>query len=314
MEEINACGQDKHVYMEEINTYVEQLNTSEAYVAVMGDQVPVIRFRVLDKIPWLTHGFSTRGGGVSKGDFASMNLSFTRGDDPKDAMENFRRFGQAIGIAPEEMILTHQTHTTCVRPVGRAEGGKGILFPRDEDGVDGFITDEPGAAIVTFFADCVPLFFVDVKKKVIGSSHSGWRGTVGRMGQATVRAMKEHYGCDPKDLVAVIGPSICGNCYEVSGDVAEAFAREFSKNQCEDFLKNKGNGKYLLDLWKANVYILQDAGIPRENIHVSGLCTHCHPDLLWSHRSQGTKRGSLAGFIMKSRKGIPLCREGARQK
>ena len=284
--------------MEDLMRYTDQLKTNEAHVKILGDHVPVIRFNCFEEIPWLAHGFSTRSGGVSTGDFASMNLSFTRGDHAEDAMENFRRFGQAIGIAPENMILTHQTHTTCVRPAGRSDRGKGIFTPRDEDGVDGFITNEPGCAIVTFFADCVPLFFVDEKKKVIGSSHSGWRGTAGRMGRATVQAMKETYGCNPEDLVAVIGPSICGSCYEVSGDVAQEFLREFPQAQCRDFLKSKGNDKYLLDLWKANAYILADAGIPEEKIHISGVCTHCHPDLLWSHRSQGNRRGSLAGFIM----------------
>ena len=196
------------------------------------------------------------------------------------------------------MVFTQQTHTTNVRVATAADRGKGIICDRDYTDVDGLITNEPGVPLVTFFADCVPLYFVDPVRRVIGASHSGWRGTVRKMGQVTVEAMARTYGCEPADLIAVIGPSICGNCYEVSQDVADAFRAAFEPEVWPQLLKDKGNGKYLLDLWQANVQILADAGLRRENIHVSGLCTHCHPDALWSHRSLGSARGSLAGFMM----------------
>lgn len=274
------------------------LESSQAHVVYGAQDVPVIRFKCFEDIPWLAHGFSTREGGVSEGIYKSMNLSFTRGDDPGAVRENFRRFGRAVDMDWKKMVFARQTHTVNVLPVGRKDWGKGIIKDTDYQDIDGLITNEPDVSLVTFFADCVPLFLVDKNKKVIGASHSGWRGTVARMGAATVAAMREHYGCDPQNLVGVIGPSICGDCYEVSEDVAMAFKDAFGARPWEVFCRPKGGGKYLLDLWKANERVLSEAGIPREQIHVSGLCTHCHPDILWSHRSLGTARGSLAGFMM----------------
>lgn len=274
------------------------LRSDEAHVVFGGQKVPVIKFNCYEDIPWLSHGFSTREGGVSTGIFGSMNLSFTRGDDPEAVMENFRRFGEAVGMDHRAMVFTQQTHTTNVRVATAADRGKGIICHRDYTDVDGLITNEPGVPLVTFFADCVPLYFVDPVRRVIGASHSGWRGTVRKMGQVTVEAMARTYGCEPADLIAVIGPSICGNCYEVSQDVADAFRAAFEPEAWPQLLRDKGSGKYMLDLWKANQWILAKAGLRRENIHVSGLCTHCHPDALWSHRSLGSARGSLAGFMM----------------
>lgn len=278
--------------------FEEILNTDQAHVQISSNHVPVIRFDCYEDIPWLAHGFSTRGGGVSTGTFESMNLSFSRGDDPQAAMENFRRFGEAIGISPEQMVFSKQTHTTNVLRVTKDYCGKGILTERDYTDIDGLITNEPQTALVIFGADCVPLFFVDTKNKAIGASHSGWRGTVRRMGAVTVQAMADAFGSMPEDLIAVIGPSVCPKCYEVSKDVADAFMAEFSESQCDQIFIDKGNGKYMLDLWGANRIILEEAGLNPENIHISGQCTHCHPDLLWSHRSLGNARGSLAGFMM----------------
>lgn len=277
---------------------VIELRTPQAHVVGGADGVPVIKFNAFESMDWLEHGFSTRLGGVSTGTFESMNLSFTRGDDPELVMENFRRFGNAIHMDHKDMIFTHQTHTTNIRVVTADDKGKGITKARDYSDIDGLITNEPELPLVTFFADCVPLYFADPVTRAIGASHSGWRGTVSRMGEATVRAMNEAYGCRPENMTAVIGPSICQKCYEVSQDVADAFAESFPEQEWRDFIYDKGHGKYQLDLWRANWYILKAAGIPEENIHISGLCTHCHPNTLWSHRSLGTARGSLAGFMM----------------
>ncbi|MBS5523009.1 MAG: peptidoglycan editing factor PgeF [Clostridiales bacterium] len=276
----------------------KELLSDEAHIVYGPDNVPVIKFNCYEKLPWLSHGFSTREGGASSGAFESMNLSFTRGDAPEVVMENFKRFGNAVGMDCRNMVFTHQTHTTNVRAVTAADRGKGICTGRDFENIDGLVTDTPGAALVTFFADCVPLFFVDIKRRAIGASHSGWRGTVGKMGLKTVEAMKENYGCSPGDIVAVIGPSICKNCYEVSEDVARAFREALTMEEWRQCFIEKGGGKYMLDLWKANECILLGAGLCPENIHVSGLCTHCHQETLWSHRALGNSRGSLAGFIM----------------
>ena len=261
------------------------------------NHVPYIQFKNLSATGIVKHGFSTRKGGVSTGIFSSMNLNFKRGDDPDAVMENYRRMAAALNMRVEDMVLSDQTHTTNVRVITEEDRGKGILKPQDYSDVDGMITNVPGIVLVTSYADCVPLYFVDPVRKAIGLSHSGWKGTVGHIGQKTVWKMHEVYGSEPKDIVAAIGPSICQSCYEVSDDVAEAFRANFTADEAADILLDKGNGKYQLDLWKANWYLLTDAGILPEHLSVTDLCTACHPDLLWSHRKTNGQRGGLSAFL-----------------
>lgn len=261
------------------------------------NHVPYIQFKNLSATGIVKHGFSTRKGGVSTGIFSSMNLNFKRGDDPDAVMENYRRMAAALNMRVEDMVLSDQTHTTNVRVITEEDRGKGILKLQDYSDVDGMITNVPGIVLVTSYADCVPLYFVDPVRKAIGLSHSGWKGTVGHIGQKTVWKMHEVYGSEPKDIVAAIGPSICQSCYEVSDDVAEAFRANFTADEAADILLDKGNGKYQLDLWKANWYVLTDAGILPEHLSVTDLCTACHPDLLWSHRKTNGQRGGLSAFL-----------------
>ena len=261
------------------------------------NNVPYIQFKNLAATGIVRHGFSTRLGGVSKGIFSTMNLNFNRGDDPEDVMENYRRMAGALDVRVEDMVLSDQTHATNVRVVTEEDRGKGIVKERDYTDVDGMITNVPGIVLVTSYADCVPLYFVDPVKRAIGLSHSGWKGTVGHMGRKTVALMQEVYGCDPSDISAAIGPSICQACYEVSEDVALAFRQAFTKEQAENMLIDKGNGKYQLDLWKANWYVLTDSGILPEHLAVTDLCTACRPELLWSHRKTNGQRGGLSAFL-----------------
>ena len=261
------------------------------------NHVPYIQFKNLSATGIVKHGFSTRKGGVSTGIFSSMNLNFKRGDDPDAVLENYRRMAAALNMRVEDMVLSDQTHTTNVRVITEEDRGKGILRPQDYSDVDGMITNVPGIVLVTSYADCVPLYFVDPVRKAIGLSHSGWKGTVGHIGQKTVWKMHEVYGSEPKDIVAAIGPSICQSCYEVSDDVAEAFRANFTADEAADILLDKGNDKYQLDLWKANWYVLTDAGILPEHLSVTDLCTACHSDLLWSHRKTNGQRGGLSAFL-----------------
>ncbi len=259
--------------------------------------VSYLEFEAFKKQSWLTHAFSTRLGGVSCGCFASMNLGFGRGDDAAVA-ENYRRLGKAVGFDWTKVVLSHQTHTTNVRLVTKEDAGKGTVRERDYTDVDGLITNEPGLPLVTFYADCVPLYFADLKNKAIGLSHSGWRGTVGRMGEQTLKAMHEAFGTNPQDVIAAVGPSICGDCFEVGPEVVAEFANAFSKEQMK-LLCHAGNGdRSYIDLWKANRIVLEEAGIPEQNISVTNLCTRCNPDLLYSHRIMGAQRGNLAAVLM----------------
>ena len=220
-----------------------------------------------------------------------MNISTTRGDDPAAIKENTRRIASAIGVEPENMVFTHQTHTVNVAVVKEKDEGR--RFPE----TDGMVTNVPGICLVTFYADCVPLYFVDPVKKAIGLSHSGWRGTVRKMGKVTVEKMREAYGCRPEDIVAAIGPSICQDCYEVSGDVIEEFQKNFKMEILPELFYRKENGKYQLNLWKANEEVLLEAGIKKEKIAVTNVCTHCNPNVLFSHRTMGDRRGNLSAFL-----------------
>jgi hypothetical protein len=281
-----------------------------------GSRMLLLKYPLLEAAGIVEHCFTTRLGGVSEGMFATMNLSFTRGDRRECVETNYRRLADAMKVDFEKFVFTDQTHTVNVRRVTAEDAGKGLTRERDYQDVDGLITNEPGIVLSTFFADCVPLYFVDSVHRAIGLSHSGWRGTVGRMGQVTIEAMTEAYGTRPEELLCAIGPSICQDCYEVGEDVAEAFRKAFPGHE-QELLKerqreqkllqectgkitetgSKSEKKYLLDLWKANEIVLTEVGVKLEHIAVTDICTCCNPDVLFSHRASHGKRGNLGGFL-----------------
>ncbi len=259
-----------------------------------GTDLEYLTFPLLDKTEAVRHLFSTRIGGVSEGEYASMNFSIARGDREEAVLENYKRIAGILGCDINDMVASHQTHTTNIRRVTGADRGKGISRERDYENVDGLMTDEPGIVLVTYYADCVPLYFVDPVHRAIGLAHSGWRGTAERMGECMVRAMQDAFGSRPEELYAAIGPSICRDCYEVSEDVALRFADMGEAV----LLPGKAPGKYQLDLWLANERILEQAGIPGKQIAVTDLCTCHNSEFLFSHRASGGKRGNLGAFLM----------------
>ena len=176
-------------------------NEEQIFVIDGGEQPPLLKYKKLEEIPWIRHCFTTREGGASKGIFAELNLSFTRGDEEAAVRENYRRVAKRMGTEVSHFVCSDQTHTTNVRVVTQEDAGAGVVRERGYTDVDGLITNEPGLVLSTFYADCVPLYFVDTEHHAIGLSHSGWRGTVGRMGAATIRAMQKHYGTDPLYLL-----------------------------------------------------------------------------------------------------------------
>lgn len=274
-------------------------NSSTAFIN-QNREVPFLTFPVLSDISFLQHGFSTRLGGISTGIFASMNLgadSSTYVDDPANIQENYRRISESIGIDPNSIVISKQVHKTNIRLVDEKDCGKGLYKPRDYDEIDGLITNTPGVTLVTKYADCVPLFFVDPIKKAIGLTHSGWRGTVKKIGKITVQEMQIKFGCNPKAIIAVIGPSICSDCYEVGAEVAGEFLHAFEISGDNDIIRKNENGKYQCNLWAANHAVLSEAGLSPEHIHISGVCTSCNSELLFSHRKTNGKRGSLAAFL-----------------
>lgn len=269
------------------------------------NEIEYLTFSNLTGITGIRHAFSTRIGGVSEGIYSSMNLGYTRGDNKACVDENFRRMASVLKCETTDFVTGIQTHTTNVRIVTEADKGKGVIRPVDYSDTDGLITDTEGIVLVTFYADCVPLFFVDPVHKAVGLSHSGWRGTVRRMGAVTIKAMHDNFGTDPADLICGIGPCICMDCYEISEDVADEFIKEFpgcllsAGDTLSDytFLRHKNNDKYLLDLRAANKLIMLEAGVKAANIELPGICTCCKSDYLFSHRATGGKRGNMGAFL-----------------
>lgn len=296
----------------------QQIFTYKVHTPESEIEVPLLHFHLLEELGMVKHCFTTREGGVSTGDCASMNLSFSRGDSEEAVKENYRRIAVSLEVTEGDFVCSDQTHTTNVRRVTREDAGKGVIKPKDYTDVDGLITNEPGLMLSTFYADCVPLYFVDPVQKAIGLSHSGWKGTVGKIGKVTIEAMMREFGSRPQDIYCAIGPSICQECYEVSKDVAEAFMeafpnhvseimyqksvlkevpqmQELEKEDCN--VKESREDKFQLDLWKANEIVLTEAGILPEHLAVTNICTCCNPTRLFSHRASKGKRGNLAAFL-----------------
>jgi len=289
-------------------------------------EVEYLQFPKLTDVKQIKHLFTTRIGGASRAHLGSMNLSYTRGDDPENVMENYRRIGKVLGYEPEHFVATDQTHTTNIRVVTTEDAGKGVVREKDYSDIDGLVTNVKGLVLSGFYADCVPLYFVDPVKWVIGLAHSGWRGTVSGMGAHMVETMQQVYGSKPEDIIAAIGPSICQTCYEISEEVMLEFKKGFweqdhVKKICKEvrekdifgqeqqdvgenigkhemILAGKEEGKYQLDLWLANYIVLLSAGIRPEHVDVTDICTCCNPEYLFSHRASKGLRGNLAAFLV----------------
>ena len=261
-----------------------------------ADTVPYLTYNSLSEINFINHAFSTRLGGVSEGEFTSMNMAFNRGDNPESVTENYKRICKSAGFDFDSLAASAQDHNTFVRAVTSENKGVGIYKPRDLQSVDALITNEKGVTLVTYYADCTPLFFVDTKQKAIGLAHAGWRGTVGRIGEKVVNKMTELYGTNPADIVAAIGPAISVCCYEVDKPCADNFYA-LSDLDSSRFVFPKDNGKYMIDLLETNRQILVAAGVKNENITVSDVCTNCNSELLWSHRATKGKRGTMSAFM-----------------
>ena len=258
--------------------------------------VPFLTYNKLSQIDFIRHAFSTKHGGVSTDEWTSMNFAFSRGDKPENVIENYKIFSNAVGFDYNSLVTSSQDHHTYVRPVTKNECGIGIWREKDMLSVDALITNEPNVTLVTHYADCTPLFFVDTVGKAIGLAHAGWRGTVGRIGEEVIKKMTSLYGTNPKDVVVAIGPAISRCCYEVDRDCAENFYNLKDLDNSK-FIFPKDEVKYMIDLLETNRQIVIKAGVKEENIVLSDLCTKCNSDLLWSHRATNGHRGTMCAFM-----------------
>lgn len=270
------------------------IKTNSLELVQKGD-LQYIQFPKLLNTGCVRHVFSTRHGGVSTGDCATMNLSFNRGEPRDNVIKNYEILCGAVGINTKNLVLSQQTHTNNVICVDKKHCGVGVTLPPFSD-VDGLITNTPNVALVTQYADCTPLLFCDPVKRVVATSHAGWRGTAKLIGKVTVEKMIDEFGCKAENIIAGIGPCIKNCCYEVDEPVYESFS-DIDFLQLQKIFTKKADGKYMLDLVEANRQILIHSGILPQNIDASDICTCCNCADLHSHRATAGKRGNLAAII-----------------
>jgi YfiH family protein len=271
--------------------------------------VRVLQVPAFLKIPWLVHGFSTRPGGVSDRDGEKvLNLGAVEWDTRENVEENKRRFQAAVGAEDSSFVSLHQIHSDVVRSFDAA--------PAKQYKGDAAATKKPGLLLGVRTADCAPVLVVDPKKRVVSAIHAGWRGTLQRIVTKTIGQMQMEFGCRPADLLAAIGPTIGGCCYEVGTEVASAFAAKFSNAaQFFDELRTGDEPNplqwlnmmppghqpppknVLLNLPKANRLQLLEAGLSDKNIFVTDLCTSCDLGLLFSYRKERERSGRLLSVI-----------------
>lgn len=258
-------------------------------------QVPYVQFKKWHEDTHLIHCFTTKLGGVSEGEWESLNLGFNRGDQESHVKENYKRVCHTLQVPFESLILSRQVHDINIKEVTSSDKGNGIHFSNQWESVDGMYTNEKGLTLVTHYADCVPLFFYASKYGMIGMAHAGWRGTVGEIARKMIEIWHNQHHIPLEEIEVGIGPSIGACCFEVGKEVAQIFIDKFGK--IDFIIQDLYNEKYHIDLWACNEKVLVDAGIKQEQIVKAEMCTCCQSDLFYSHRKTKGKRGTLGAFM-----------------
>lgn len=251
----------------------------------------------------LTAGFTGRDGGVSAAPWASLNMGLHVGDLDESVIANRRLLADAVDWPYEAWTCAEQVHGNRVFQVTEADRGKGRASLTDVlKDCDAIITNVPDVLLASFYADCVPLYFFDPEHDAIALAHAGWKGTVQQIAEETIQAMVNNYGSEPQAILAAIGPSIGGCCYEVDGPVINQVQQllaelGFQCESAESMLKQSANGKANLDLKEINRQIMIKAGILPIHIELTEYCTGCRRDLFFSHRKEGGLTGRMASWI-----------------
>lgn len=243
--------------------------------------------------PDIFHFTTTRRGGCSQGNYASMNCTHYCGDEIDCVRKNKELLLQKFPESPVALLVPHQTHGTGIMDVD-----EDFLSMEEKErnacleNIDALITDLPGYCLCVSTADCVPVLLYDPSRKVVAAVHAGWRGTVSCILYKTLMRMKEKYGCDGCQILAGIGPSISGISFEVGDEVYEAFKNAGFPMERLSF-RHWETSKWHIDLWEANRLQLMEAGVPAEQIELAGICTYQNPDLFFSARRLGSKSGRI---------------------
>lgn len=248
----------------------------------------------LDKAGGVSHGFSTREGGITVDPpKASLNLSWTRCGSPEEVIANFKIFAEGAGIDYDDMAVVNHEHGANVLRIAHEHRGRG--FYKDPlPPCDGIITDDPTVTLVTSHADCGAYFFYDSVHRAIGMAHAGWKGTLLRIGAEMARRMAEEFDTDPSDIIAATGPCICRDCFEVDADLGEKFQSEFGY---PGISRPGRQGKAYVDLELAAAVQFVEAGIRPESITLMNACTYENRQHFFSHRRDKGITGSMAAYI-----------------
>ena len=248
----------------------------------------------LDKAGGVSHGFSTREGGITADPpKASLNLSWTRCGSPEEVIANFKIFAEGAGIDYDDMAVVNHEHGANVLRIAHEHRGRG--FYKDPlPPCDGIITDNPTVTLVTSHADCGAYFFYDPVHRAIGMAHAGWKGTLLRIGAEMARRMAEEFDTDPSDIIAATGPCICRDCFEVDADLGEKFQSEFGY---PGISRPGRQGKAYVDLELAAAVQFVEAGIRPESITLMNACTYENRQHFFSHRRDKGITGSMAAYI-----------------
>ncbi len=238
----------------------------------------------------ITHGFTSKLGGFSRGKIEGLNLGFRVGDDAVAVKKNYTLVSQDLGLPFENITAGKQIHSADIRIISDAEKGFGVSRVDEVFEADGLVTNCKNIPLCVFYADCVPILLADTEAGVIAAVHSGWRGTVQRIAENAVELMCREFGAARQRIKAAIGPSIGKCCFETGAEVAQQFERDLSVPM--------QNGKFKVDLWEANRRMLINAGVLPSHIDVLELCTICHSDELYSYRTHGENTGRMGAFIM----------------
>lgn len=255
-------------------------------------KVGALEYLSAEKIA-VSHGFTTRYGGVSRGYLSSLNIGLSRGDAYENVVENYRRLGDALGFDPHKCVLSKQVHSDIVHSATESDWGAG-LYADPLSPCDALITNVPGTALTVFTADCTPILLWDSATGAVGAVHAGWRGTAAAIAAKTVQAMKDNFGSRPENIHAAIGPNI-GMChFETDEDVPQALLAAFGDDVAEYIVKT--GEKYHADLKAINACILRRAGVSQ--IEIAQACTVCESERFWSHRVTRGERGSQGAIIV----------------
>lgn len=244
----------------------------------------------IDKFYGLSAGFTSRHGGVSQFPMKSLNCALHVEDRLEDVLTNRQLVAEDAGFTFDAWTCADQIHSNAVQRVNMQHKGAG-MYTRDQafQHTDALISNESGIMLAAFFADCVPLFFVDPEHHAIGLAHAGWKGTALHIAERTIEAMFREFGSRSDQLYAAIGPSIGVCCYEVNDYVVDQL-------DCERPVQ-KDNGRYMLDLKEINRQFMIRAGILPARIEISEWCTSCHTDIFYSHRAEQGQTGRMTAWI-----------------